>query len=122
MAFLGLSSAVILGLRLVAAPGQRIVGTAVTLRQIRKTEADDPKAGMVRHSELLGGLASEGDVVVIDVGGYTDVCSWGEVHSRRSQRNGVAGALIHGAVRDVAEILESGFPVACRGFSPVKSR
>lgn len=35
----------ILGLRLVGAPGQCIVGTAVTLRQIRKTEVDDLASG-----------------------------------------------------------------------------
>lgn len=58
---------------------------------------------------------------MIDVGGYTDVCTWGYAHSMRAAIRGIAGVLINGSVRDSAEIRESGFPLFCRGRSPVKS-
>jgi len=60
-------------------------------------------------------------VIVIDVGGIREVCSWGEIHSLKCQMRGVAGLIIDGCVRDVEGIRKIGFPVFCLGFSPVKS-
>ncbi len=76
---------------------------------------------LVRHIEVSDHLAQSGDVIVIDVSGIREVCSWGEIHSLKCKTRGVAGLIINGCVRDVDAIRKIGFPVFCLGFSPVKS-
>jgi 4-hydroxy-4-methyl-2-oxoglutarate aldolase len=122
MELLELPRAAIVGYTLIGAPSSVVVGPAFTVRQIPKHGAHAKEEPMVRHKEVSGGLAGSGDVVVIDVGGRTDVCSWGEFHSFSCLTRAVAGALIHGATRDSNAIREIGFPVFCKGFSPIKSR
>lgn len=53
--------------------------------------------------------ASEGDVLVVDVRGEGPAV-WGEEASKSAVRKGLAGIVIHGALRDSAEIRELGFP------------
>lgn len=96
-----------------------LVGHAFTLQQVRVANGASP--GVARHPEVAKELAAEGEVIVIDVGGWTDVCTWGFAHSMRAAVRGVAGVVIDGAVRDGGEIRDSGFPLFCRGRSPVKS-
>lgn len=121
MESLGLPRAVIVGLGFIQPIAAPIVGPAVTLRQIAKDPGADRAARLVRHGELAD-LAKPGDVVLIDAGGRLDIATWGENHSRRCQARGVEGALIHGAARDLAAIRRLGFPVACRGASPIKGQ
>ena len=121
MELLGLRRSVIHGFTFVAPPGSIVVGPALTVRQIPKHGSAQKTTTLVRHVEVSKNLAQEGDVVVIDVGGIRDVCSWGEIHSLRCQKRGVAGLVIDGCIRDVEAIRKMGFPVFCRGFSPVKS-
>ena len=98
-----------------------MVGPALTVRQIPKHGSAQKTTKLVRHDEISRQIAQEGDVVVIDAGGIRDVCSWGEIHSLRCQKRGVAGLVIDGSIRDVEAIRKIGFPVFCLGFSPVKS-
>jgi len=122
MELLGLRRSVIHGFTFVAPPGSIVVGPALTVRQIPKHGSAPKSANLVRHAEISRQIAQEGDVVVIDVGGIRDVCSWGEIHSLRCQKRGVAGLVIDGCIRDVEAVRKMGFPVFCRGFSPVKSQ
>jgi regulator of RNase E activity RraA len=94
----------------------------VTVRQISKRANDARETPAMRHREVSERLAQKGDVVVIDAGGRTDVATWGEFHCYRALRNDVAGAVIFGSARDAPYIRTSGFPVFCKGVSPVKSR
>lgn len=116
---LGLPRTVITGLFPLAEDSLPMIGRAFTLQQIRVTNGHSP--GPVRHPEIARELASDGEIIVIDVGGLTDVCTWGFAHSMRAAIRGIAGALINGAVRDSVEIRESGFPLFRRGQSPVRS-
>jgi regulator of RNase E activity RraA len=122
MEMLDLRRTVVLGLRLLAPHGARMFGPAYTIRQLPKHASDARKEGFVRHAQVSSSAATAGHVIVVDVGGLTEVASWGEFHTYRSQRNGAAGAIINGSLRDVASIRDSGFPVFCKGFSPIKSR
>lgn len=122
MEMLDLRRTTILGFSLLGPHNARMFGLAYTIRQLPKHASAAKSEPLVRHSQVSNGGAGAGHVVVVDVGGITDVASWGEFHTYRSKKNGVAGAIINGGVRDTAEIRESGFPVFCKGYSPVKSR
>ena len=123
MELLWLPRAVVTGWQFVAAePLAAIVGPAFTLRQAAKGRGGDHEENRTQQGEVAAGLAQPGDVVVIDVGGRTDVATWGETYSVQARARGVAGLVVNGAVRDSARIRRAGFPVLCRDFSPVASR
>ncbi len=91
------------------APGMRLLGQARTV------------AGMVgdnaaAHAAL--GLARSGEVLVIDARGHENAAVWGGIMTRAALARGLAGVVIDGAVRDVAEIRASGFPCFARAAVP----
>ena len=59
-----------------------------------------------------------GEVLVVDAARVEDVAVWGEIMAHAAMRRGVAGLVLDGAIRDVAEIREMGFPVYCRAVVP----
>ncbi|MDH4123158.1 MAG: orotidine 5'-phosphate decarboxylase [Thermoplasmata archaeon] len=62
-------------------------------------------------------VAKAGDVIVIDVGsGQTAV--WGELASWSAKLKGISGVVVDGAVRDIEEIDEMGFPCFSKYVSP----
>jgi 4-hydroxy-4-methyl-2-oxoglutarate aldolase len=122
MEALNLRRSVVTGFMMLAAPGAKIVGTAVTVRQVPKNANEDRETRLTRHQEVTRKIAGKGDVVVVDNGGRLDVASWGEFHCYACKQNGVAGAIVDGATRDGPEIRASGFPTFVRGLSPVKSQ
>ena len=103
-------------------PGQRIAGTAVTLRNIpeRKTPTQGTLDGdPIRMSSRECHYISEpGDVLVIDFGGNLEASNMGGQSCLVAKTQGVSGAIVDGAVRDVDTIRELGFPVWCRGGTP----
>src|SRR6185312_5745995 len=122
MEMLGLRRSIVTGLMMLAAPGAKFVGTAVTVRQVPKNANEDREAKLTRHQEVTRKIAGKGDVVVIDNGGRLDVATWGEFHSYACKQNGVAGAVVDGASRDGPDVRASGLPTFVRGLSPVKSQ
>lgn len=120
---LGLPRMVLTGWRFISREQTAaIVGPAYTLRQAAKGPGIAHGEDRMRQRDVAAELAQPGDVIVIDVDGRVDVCTWGENHSQRAQSRGIAGLVVHGAVRDSAWIERLGFPVLCRGVSPVASR
>jgi 3-hexulose-6-phosphate synthase/6-phospho-3-hexuloisomerase len=88
--------------------GTKMVGQAVTVRTYpgdwaKPVEAID-KAG-------------EGDVILIDAGGVGPAV-WGELASHSAQEKNLAGVVIDGAVRDVAEIRRMKFPAFAKTITP----
>ena len=69
-------------------------------------------------SHVATALVGPGEVMVIDAGGHEDVAVWGGVATRAAMARGIAGVVIDGAVRDVAEIRELGFPCFARAVVP----
>ncbi|OUT53351.1 MAG: hypothetical protein CBB68_00430 [Rhodospirillaceae bacterium TMED8] len=63
-------------------------------------------------------MALPGEVLVIDARAHVDTAIWGGIMTRAAVHKGIAGVVIDGAVRDVAEIIELGFPVFCAGAVP----
>jgi len=122
MEALNLPRSVITGFMMLAPPGSRMVGPAVTVRQIPKNAGDSREERLTRHQEVSRKIAQRGEVVVVDNGGRLDTATWGEFHGYACKHNGVAGAIIDGATRDGPEIRASGFPTFVRGLSPISSK
>lgn len=122
MEALNLRRSVVAGFTMLAPHGSKIVGTAVTLRQLPKNADDARETRLTRHQEVSRKIAQKGDIVVVDHGGRLDTATWGEFHGYACKQNGVAGAIIDGATRDGPEIRTSGFPTFVRGMTPITSK
>lgn len=89
-------------------PRSRMAGPAFTVDM-------RPADNLMVHYALL--KAKPGDVLVVDAKGFLEAGPWGDVLTTQALTLGLAGLLIHGAVRDANAIVEQGFPVFCRGLS-----
>lgn len=74
-----------------------------------------PADNLMLHYALLH--IKPGDVLVVDAKGFVEAGPWGDVLTEQALKQGVAGLIIHGAVRDAEAINKAGFPVFCRGLS-----
>ena len=91
------------------APGMRVVGQALTVQ----TMVGDNAA---LHYCLT--VAWPGAVIVVDARGHPDTAVWGGILTYAAKHVGVAGVVVDGSVRDVAELRESGIAVYARGAIP----
>jgi len=89
-------------------PGVRMAGTAFTV----KCFVGDAKA-----VALAIDRAKEGDVLVIDAGGTLRATPWGSMSATAAKLRGIAGCVTNGAVRDIDELIDIGFPVFAAGIS-----
>lgn len=62
-------------------------------------------------------LAQKGDVIVIDAGGVGPAV-WGELATHSARERGIAGVVIHGAVRDTPEIKALEYPAFATMVTP----
>lgn len=83
------------------APGQRLCGPAITAWNY-------PGDNLAIHIAL--DTAKAGDVLVFTNGGGHQGSLWGDVACGFAVKKGVAGAVVHGAVRDTDAVRELGFP------------
>ena len=72
--------------------------------------------GGIVHEALLH--SRPGEVIVVDAGGCKDVAVWGGIGNAAAVRAGIGGLVIDRAVRDVAELRQSGLPLFCRAAVP----
>ncbi len=63
-------------------------------------------------------MAQAGDVIVVSAGGETETSVWGGLMSSLCKQKGVAGAVVDGAIRDIDEIRDLGFPIFSRAVVP----
>lgn len=102
--------------------GFRIAGTAITLRNI--PERKSPTQGTLdgdpikMSSRECHYLSEPGDVLVVDFGGNVEASNMGGQSCLTAKMQGVSGAIVDGAVRDVNTIRDLEFPVWCRGGTP----
>lgn len=64
-------------------------------------------------------LAQPGDVVVVAAGGGKERSCFGGVTAAHMQTRGIAGVLVDGMVRDLAELRRIAFPTVTRGTTPL---
>jgi 4-hydroxy-4-methyl-2-oxoglutarate aldolase len=62
--------------------------------------------------------AREGEILVVDAQGATDTAVWGGVMTAEAVYRKLGGAVIDGAIRDVAEVRKLGFAMYCRSVVP----
>lgn len=68
---------------------------------------------------LLDVLAeAKGDIMLVDLGGRTDVQCWGTTLAAAAVACGKRAAIVNGAVRDVEGLAAAGFPTFARGVYP----
>ncbi len=88
--------------------GGYLAGPALTV----KTRPGD---NLMIHKALM--LAQPGDVIVVDGGGDLTNALFGEIMVATALKKGVAGVVLHGAVRDVDEIGRGTFPLYAAGVT-----
>jgi len=103
--------------------GTRIVGPALTVRNIQRTaqihRAALDKTNTQGESEAHN-LAEPGDVLVIE--GVAGCSNMGGQSATVARRQGLIGAVVDGTVRDPQQYREMGWPVWCRGFTPITGK
>jgi regulator of RNase E activity RraA len=103
--------------------GSRIVGPALTVRNIQRTEqihkAAQDKTNTQGETEAHN-LAEPGDVLVIE--GIMGCSNMGGQSATIARRQGFIGAIVDATLRDAQQYREMGWPVWCRGFTPVTGK
>ncbi|HKU69279.1 MAG TPA: RraA family protein [Burkholderiales bacterium] len=105
------------------ATGQRIVGQALTVRniahatQIHKAAVD--KTSGQGETEAHN-LAEPGDVLVLQ--GVMGCSNMGGQSATIARRQGFIGAVVDATVRDPEQYRSMGWPVWCRGFTPITGK
>jgi len=75
--------------------------------------AGAPLRGLI---ETLSNL--EAELLLVDLGGRTDLQSWGTVLATVARGYGITGAIVNGGTRDVGGLAEMSFPTFARGVAP----
>src|SRR5215210_1120320 len=103
--------------------GTRIVGPALTVRNIQRTaqihRAALDKSNTQGESEAHN-LAEAGDVLVIE--GVMGCSNMGGQSATIARRQGFIGAIVDSTVRDPEQYRGMGWPVWCRGFTPITGK
>jgi regulator of RNase E activity RraA len=63
-------------------------------------------------------VAGEGDAIVVDAAAETETSIWGGLMAGLCLQKGVVGAVVDGAIRDIDEIRDLGFPILARAVVP----
>lgn len=109
---LGRESFMDLGIREMWQGMPRIAGRAYTV-------SCPPGDNLMLHAAIY--RAEPGSIIVVKAGDVRYAMSGGNVCATAQQR-GIAGFIIDGVIRDVAEVREATFPVFARGVSPVPGK
>ena len=98
-------------------PRARMVGQALTVLNKKSSERRTMSglADIEAHN-----LAEPGDVLVVQ--GVAGISSMGGVSASIGRRQGEAGAIVDGAVRDIDHSREIGYPVWSSGVSPITGK
>jgi 4-hydroxy-4-methyl-2-oxoglutarate aldolase len=104
-------------------PKARIVGRALTVRNISVSVPvpDKVKAGVSGLGEIEAhNLAEPGDVLVVQ--GVDQVSNLGGISATIGHRQGEIGAVVDGGARDVDHSRGIGFPIWSRSVSPITGK
>jgi 4-hydroxy-4-methyl-2-oxoglutarate aldolase len=105
---LGRGQVMDIGIRPLWAPMGRVAGPAFTVRCA-------PGDNLMLHAAIY--RAEPGSVLVVEAGDADYALAGGNVCSI-AQRRGIAALVTDGAIRDLVEVREIGFPVFARGVIP----
>lgn len=104
-------------------PDQRIAGPAVTIRHAPARVSSGFNIAQGAKAPQLGGrdqvtLCRPGDVMVIEAHGIRDASNFGGLMATSIKEAGIAGLVVDGCVRDVANMRAMHLPVWARGITP----
>jgi len=104
-------------------PGSRIVGPALTVRNV--LQRADALEGARNHVNKMAefeahNLATPGDVLVID--GVSGMSNMGGISAQTGKRQGEVGAIVSGGVRDVGHSRSVGYPIWSTELSAVTGK
>lgn len=110
------------GLRPIIHDGRIVAGRARTkqLAIVRDPERSSLVSDRPLAFEQVD-KAAPGDFLVVGAAQGPPYAIWGGHLALQSHLRGAVGAVADGATRDVAEIVHLGFPVWCRGATPIPS-
>ena len=97
-----------IGIKQVWTPIPRIAGKAYTVKC-------HPGDNLMLHAAIY--RAEPGTIIVIESGTLDYAVSGGNVCAI-AQKRGIAGFIVDGVIRDVAEVREAKFPIFARGIMP----
>jgi regulator of RNase E activity RraA len=104
-------------------PNTRIVGSAITVRNVPQRKDTHVVATERRNfmAEIEGvNQAGPGDVLVIQ--GLRDISNMGGIIATISKRQGLAGAVVDGGIRDIGHSRSLNFPIWSKDVSPVTGK
>jgi regulator of RNase E activity RraA len=90
----------------------RIAGPAFTAKCA-------PGDNLMLHAAIY--RAKPGSIIVVESANLDYAVAGGNVCSV-AQKNGIAGFVVDGAIRDIAEVRKAGFPVFARGVIPIAGK
>lgn len=103
--------------------GSCMVGPALTVRNIMQREHayETARARVNKMAEFEAhNLAVPGDVIVID--GVAGISNMGGISAQTGKRQGEAGAIVSGAIRDLSHSRSVGYPLWATEISPVTGK
>lgn len=100
-------------------PGERLIGTARTLRMVPlREDLFASHGGGYNAQKRAVDTLEPGDVLVIEARGEPGTGTIGDILALRAQVRGAAGVVTDGGVRDHDAVAELGLPVYCAGAHP----
>ena len=120
---LGITGVIAASLLKPTIPGTFIVGPALTVRNMIQREHVHEAAR--KHVNKMAefeahNLALAGDVLVID--GVPGISNMGGISAQTGKRQGEAGAIVFGGIRDIAHSRSVGYPVWSTEVTPVTGK
>ena len=104
-------------------PGAAIVGPALTVRNVIQREHvyETARRHVNRMAEFEAhNLALPGDVVVIE--GVPSISNMGGISAQTAKRQGEAGAIVQGGIRDVSHSRNVSYPIWASEVTPVTGK
>lgn len=93
-------------------PGMKLIGPAYTIQYSSNAEKSSEFKNAANYIDAIPAKS----VIVIDNNGHNDCTAWGDILTQVALRNHIAGTVIHGAIRDVALIRATKYPLFSTGI------